>query len=705
MVDPTGAGFTNPHRLSLWHPAGVGDHGGVERRAPSALPWLALAVLVLVSTAIRAAAAWDFTVPWIAPDEMLYGLVGESLWETGTLTVRGLETPYYSLLYPVVAGLPLALEDTGRAIHLTQALQALAMSLAAVPVYVWGRRFLSARSALAASLLTLAVPSLAYSGLLMTEALYYPLIAVALVTLARTLEEPTAFRQGLMLAAVALTGAVRLQALILLPVLGLAALAHARMTRSWVSVKRLAPLLGGMVAATALVVLARAAFGVGASWQDVLGAYATLGDEQAISAGILEQVVWHVAGLSLITLGLPLLATALLVGRALAHGEDNPRAASFLATVSAYVPLLVLQVAAFAAGHVEHVSERYLLTAAPPLFLGFVLWIQRGAPRPAALLAGCSALFVATLVAVPLDRLAPPRGIQDAFSSTVLVDLADAASTNWARAALIAAGVLAVALIALVPRRAAPALIAVVVAGLIVQAVVATREVERASAAEERKATGSDSPTWVDDARAGRVTLLATDDRPWTADARTFFWNQAIAEVVAVDGAKRPVPPTSFAATFRESDGFLLDAAGAPLAREEVVAPLTMVLDGTKLAEAPAAGSETIGLALWRVSGPIRVALRRSGFLPNGDITAGALVLVPACKPGTLELTLLGKSGAAIDVRANGIPVQRIVPAPGTVVEAAIHTPPDADGSERCLFELDTTNLVGTTRVEFVPDE
>ncbi len=135
------------------------------------------------------------------------------------------------------------------------------------------------------------------------------------------------------------------------------------------------------------------------------------------------------------------------------------------------------------------------------------------------------------------------------------------------------------------------------------------------------------------------------------------------------------------------------------------MAPLTVVLDGTKLAEAPAAvwqkpSGSCCGVSTAR-SGSHCVS---SGFLPNGDITEGALVLIPACRPGTLEITLLGKSGAPIDVRVNGIPLQRIVPAPGTVVDAAIRTPPTADGNERCVFELDTSSLVGTTRVEFVPD-
>ncbi len=247
---------------------------------------------------------------------MLYGLVGESLWETGTLTVRGLETPYYSLLLPRSS--PGSRSRSGhrsrRAIHLTQALQALAMSLTAVPVYLWGRRFLPSSARLAAVALTLAVPSLAYSGLLMSEALYYPLVAVALVTLARTLEEPTACRQGLLSPRSSLAGAVRLQALILLPVFVWPRSAHARMTRSWMT--REAP--GAAPRRYDRGGGARRArtrdSGVGVSWQDVLGVVRHAG-RRADHHGRRPRAGRLARGrCGLITLGLPLLATALLVG-------------------------------------------------------------------------------------------------------------------------------------------------------------------------------------------------------------------------------------------------------------------------------------------------------------------------------------------------------------------------------------------------------
>src|SRR3954452_1512186 len=73
---------------------------------------LALVGLVAVSAVLRFAAARGVSTPWIAPDEMLYGLLGCGLYATGRLSVLGGDPGYYSLVYPALVGLPLSLHDT-----------------------------------------------------------------------------------------------------------------------------------------------------------------------------------------------------------------------------------------------------------------------------------------------------------------------------------------------------------------------------------------------------------------------------------------------------------------------------------------------------------------------------------------------------------------------------------------------------------------
>jgi dolichyl-phosphate-mannose-protein mannosyltransferase len=684
-------------------PTGADGRAGMipsVSRARRAAPWLALAALVLASAGARAAAARSFTVPWIAPDEILYALVGEDFWQNGTLTVRGLPTPYYSLLYPAVVGLPLQLSVLDDAIRVAQALQALLMSAAAVPLYLCGRRLLPTWLALAAAALTLLVPALAYSGLLMTEALFYPLAIVALAALARALEKPSAWNQGVFLFCVTLATAVRMQALVLLPTFVAAALLHAAMSRSTATLRRLRPFLGIGLAVT-FAGLAYLLVG-GAGWEDVLGAYGTLGGETTLSANAAQQFVWHLAGVALITLGLPLVATTILVGRALGTGERDPAAASFLATAAAYTVLLVVQVGLFAAARVPHVSERYLVTAGPPLLLGLCLWVARGLPRPRWLTAGAGLLLIGLAVAVPIDRIAPETGFHDDLSSAALLRLTEAASEGWAKAALVAGAVIVVALVYLARPRIAVAVVGVVAVGLAVQSVVATAEMETRSKLEQRSAVGSTRWSWIDEAGEREVTLLGTADRPWASDARTFYWNRSVTDVVAIDDVERPVPPTVVRATADPESGVVLDARGNPISRRVVAAPATMLLAGSRLAREPVIDSQSVPLVLWGVSGPLRVAERHIGFQPNGDFTELARVIVSGCSRGNLELTLIGKSGVPIDAFVNGTHVKTIAPQSGETLHAEIPAPRYADGTGPCFYELRTSNLVGTTRVEFV---
>ena len=141
--------------------------------------WALLAALVALSTAFRAWAALTVPTPWIAPDELIYGMLGRALWQTGHLDLLGHPISFFSFVYPALAGLPLSLGDRQLGYDLLKVLQAIVMSLTAVPVYLWGRELTSRGWALVASALALATPGLAYSGLIMTEVAFYPAFVVA----------------------------------------------------------------------------------------------------------------------------------------------------------------------------------------------------------------------------------------------------------------------------------------------------------------------------------------------------------------------------------------------------------------------------------------------------------------------------------------------------------------------------------------------
>src|SRR5688572_122122 len=311
----------------------------------------AIAGLVVLSTIVRFAVAQTFTAPWIAPDEMVYGLIGESLWSGGTLDIRGMPTPYYSILTPALVGAPLALFDLADGIRGAQLLQALAASLVAAPTYRWARRTASTAWAVAAAALTLAAPALHYAGFLMTEPLTLTVVTAALLALARAVEEPTTWRYGVFAGWATAAAAVRLQALVLVPTVLLAVLLDAAAARDR---RRLQPLLW-LAGASILVVVAVGAVVVASggdlSMERILGAYTPVSDAGGTTvdaSGILE-IVWHGFDVAILGLGIPVLALAALAYRSFGGRDADPSRRTFVSVALAYAALLVLQVGLFAA--------------------------------------------------------------------------------------------------------------------------------------------------------------------------------------------------------------------------------------------------------------------------------------------------------------------------------------------------------------------
>ena len=179
----------------------MGIIGRVARRRVSRT-WALLAALVGVSAVARLLGALAIPGPWIAPDEMVYGLLGQSLYRDGELEILGGPTPFVSLVYPALVGLPLALDDLEVGYGLLKALQAVVMSATAVPVFLWARELVSERWALVAAALTVAIPGLAYAGLIMTEVAFYPVVVLALSSASRALANPTGAGQATLVALV-----------------------------------------------------------------------------------------------------------------------------------------------------------------------------------------------------------------------------------------------------------------------------------------------------------------------------------------------------------------------------------------------------------------------------------------------------------------------------------------------------------------------
>jgi hypothetical protein len=660
---------------------------------------LAVAGLVVVSTLVRFAIAQAFTTPWIAPDEMVYGMLGEGLWSHGTLTLRSFYAPYYSLLTPALVGAPLELSDLATGIEWARLLQCLAMSLVAVPTFVWARRLATPRWAVVAAAITLAAPALHYAGFLMTEPLTLTVVTVALLMLARALEEPSTWRYGVFVAWTTAAAAVRLQALVLLPAFLVAAVLDAVAARDR---SRLRPLVGlGLVSALVVVLVGAIALATGGevSRRNILGAYTPAGESAPVAGAGVGEIVWHAFDVAVLGLGLPVLAFAALAARSFSGRDADPRLRAFVSTAIGYAALLVLQVGLFASVYVGAVAERYLLTLLPLLAIALCAWIGRGAPGEHRVVVPVWGALVLLAAVIPLDQLVGPGAIVNTLTPAPLAGLG---SVGAERVALITAAVAAGALVVFLPRRFAWVGAAVVGVGLLFVSADTARRIDDASAHEQRAAIGSAPPSWLDDAGLDGTTLLVTDDRIWTSVARTVFWNRAIREVLRVRPTDVPFPPETSSVEIGD-DGVLRTADGAQLDRPVVVAPATLTLAGEPILERRQVDGDAPGLVVWRAEQPARVVLKRAGFLPNGDFTNGAQITVYQCRPGTLDVTILGKTEDPVEAFVDGIHVATLeTPAGGSAVHR-IPTPPYADGTHACGFELQTNGYAGSTTIVFTP--
>ena len=652
----------------------------------SRLPtWAVLVALVTVSTALRSIAAWQVDGPWIVPDEVVYTLLGRSLWDSGTLSILGGDPGFYTLLYPILVGLPLGMDDLETGRRILQILQALALSATAVPVYLWGRRLVHRGWALAAAALTLTLPSLGYAALVMSETLYLPLATLALWALARSLERPTPGRQLVLATAVGLAAATRLQGIVFLPVVVTAVVVKAILDRDREVLRRFGPAFALVGAAGA----ALAVFGSGA-----LGAYSVAAEGSYDPGRALRFVGYHSVGIVLLSGVVPALGFAISSLPALRGRERSPAARAFVAVVLAYVPWLALEVGIFASRHVDHLAGRDLLTASPLLLLGLALWLDRGAPRPQPLASLLAFAATAAALLLPMRDFASDRTVQDVLELVPLVALAP----ENRGPALAAAVATAAALFVFVPRHVSWLLAALLALTLAATSVSAATEIEQ-RAAQLRADSFENSPTWVDDTGVERAAFLYAGEPVWTDVWQHLYWNRSIDAVWSLAG---PVPgPLPQANVVSRADGRLVDAAG-PVQAGAVVAPTNVTFFGEQVASIRQPERRAAGLVLWRTPGPVRVSTLTANVLANGDLIAGAAIRVYDCRAGRLEFTLLGKADLPVSLRLDGITRAVRDLRSGEVWSGAVATQPYAVEDGTCLFEIASAGLVGSTRLEFV---
>lgn len=637
-------------------------------------------MLVGVSTLLHWLAGRRFDGLWILPDEALYVGRAADLWNHGTIGVFHGTGAGYGLLYPMLLGFPLSVGDLETGYHSLKLLQALVVSLAAVPVAVWSRRLMPFGWGVVAAALTLASPVLLYSGLVMTEVLFYPLAALALYAIADAVEHATARSQLLAFAAIAATVLTRSQGVIFVGVFAAAVLLDAAFAREWRRLRRFWPLWA--ITATAVVVAAAAPTVFGSYSNVVRGGYPV--------ADGLELTVEHIGWAVVSTGVVPAAALVVLAIDAVRGRERDASVRALVAVALSALVLVSLQVGFFAARFAPHLLERDLACLPPVLFLAFCVWLARA--RATRLVVAGSVAFgvLALVVLLPWDELVDIEALPDSFSLVTLYRLREHDP------ALIAGGfaLVLLAAFALLPVRWRVCLPVLVGVALVTTSVVAADNVASRIAYDRTHLVGSPRD-WIDRGSGGRRVAYVYDGEAyfngvWQARA----WNSSIDRVIALAPTRVPGPLQQEVRKVAP-DGEI----GAP--ERYVAATDGHTFRGEAVAHADQIDADGGGTTLWRVDRPARLSTVIRGVQVNGDMTEPGQITVYDCGGGHLDLTLLPKETQIVVVELDGAVRlrERIAGLPSWTGSVPV---PPSKKPRVCRFTIGGQGLLGSTRIEFV---
>jgi hypothetical protein len=692
--------------------------------------WLWLGALVLVSAGIRLALAKPHPAPWIFGDELVYSNLAESVSRTGSFALRdspglhGYGPGYPLLISPAYA----VFDDLAHAYAAAKAINALLMSLAAIPVYLIARRLVSVWLALAAAVLAIAIPSLIYTGTIMTENAFYPAFLACVFAFFSALERPTLWRQLGALGLVGVAFLIRAQAVTLVPAFATAivvmcfleARAERRLTRREL-LRRLDAFRVTWLAFLAGVILV---FGLGLargrSPSNVLGGYSVLAEQSYSVSHVARWFVLHIAELDLYLGILPFAALVLLAWDVFGRAElPRPLRLFGLLAISivVWMTLVVSATASYFAGvnGSGRIEERNLFHLAPLFLIALVVWVGRGLPRRwpaaavAALVAGglpgaipynefanLSALSD-TLVVIPLWNLVFFGHIQ-AGTLPVLVTLCSLAAGG---------------LFLFAPRRAALLPGALVLGWFIFLHFPLEHQIAGTSRGVLQQGLGG-RREWIDEAVGGRSQVAALwtgNPSPMTVLQNEFF-NRSLHPIYALDGAPSVnslLPQKRVSIDPRT--GLLRGGEGGPVRSEYAFGDSTVEVAGREVARDPA-----LGAVVYRVGGDVRLRRRLTGVYPDSWTGPEAVYTRWACRGGRLLISVAGQPGISrstetVVADAGGKPVGT-VRVPPTGAERTVVFPLRSRAGVCTLFLHATPTLIGPdgrtlgvrlTRIEYEP--
>jgi len=589
-----------------------------------------LAGIVALSAVVRGVAALAHVTPYYFPDEYLYPALARGIANGDGPVVRGALVHFPALLEPLLTAPFWLPGDPLLALRLTQGLHAVAMSLAAVPVFLLARRLgLRDGVALAAALVAVACPDVVYASFTLSDPIAYPLVLAAVYAGVVALDTPTRRSQFAFFAFAALASFARVQYAALPLAFAVAALVLER--RRAFSRYRLT------LALFAVPALGLLALGPGR----VLGAYSGV-----TSVGIhpLSILRWTATDAMLLVYAT---GVVLVPGALVALFTPRTRTERAYSLMTLVLAAALLAQAGFIASFDSHrVQERYLFPLLPLAAPAFALAVGRGrAATRAALVAAAGILLLS--VRVPLSGFAAGPGKDDSPTLTAFFKLEQLVTVeNGSVAVALAAALLALVGALAVRRARGGALVGLGVA--VAVGVALSAGVQSWDSRNAHTLRAYDMPAdarWVDHAGFDRVTLLEAPGSVPPHALEALWWNTSIDRELFFGSA---TATDHFGGSLRAeiaADG-TLTAAGRP-----VYGPLLVQTGGSQVGftNTTLVGRGP-GFELVRPNGAARVGMLADGLYEDGWLAqAGTITIWPGANgvtAGTLRLVLSLPRGA-----------------------------------------------------------